>query len=162
MSGPEFDPQKAHKYFSANCFNQAWDLIDLPKRSAEQEAELLPLTFASHWHWTQREDYSPAKASISNWQIARVFALIGDGTMAVRFGKKALNVLSAPNESPFLAAYAYEAQSRGLAVEGDNAGANAMLEIAADYAAKIESDENRTLVTADLEQLRQMLQQGSA
>ena len=23
----EFDPKAAHKYFSVNCFNQAWDLI---------------------------------------------------------------------------------------------------------------------------------------
>ena len=151
--------QHVHKHFSAACFNQAWDLIDLPKRSAEQEAELLALAFASHWHWTQREDYSPAKASISNWQISRVFALIGDGPMAIRFGEKALNVLTDPNESPFLAAYAYEAQARGHAVQGNDDAAISMLEQAVSHSAQIESDENRTLVTADLEQLQQMLNQ---
>ena len=160
MTNQEFDLQKTHKHFSANCFNRAWDLIDLSERSADQEAELLALAFASHWHWTQREDYSPAKASISNWQISRVFALIGDGPMAVRFGEKALNVLSDPAESPFLTAYAYEAQARGLAVNGDHETARLMLDQAVSYSAQIESDENRTLVAADLEQLLQMLNQG--
>ena len=160
MSSPEFDFQKIHKYFSTNCFNRAWDLIDLPERSADQESELLALAFASHWHWTQREDYSPAKASISNWQISRVFALIGDGPMAVRFGERALNVLKDPNESPFLTAYAYEAQARGLAVSGNHDTARLMLEQGSSYAAQIESDENRSLVAADLEQLQQILNQG--
>ena len=29
---PGFDLQAAHRYFSAACFNQAWDLIDKADR----------------------------------------------------------------------------------------------------------------------------------
>lgn len=159
MSSSEFDSQKAHKQFSAACFNQAWDLIDLPERTADQEAELLALAFASNWHWSQREDYSPEKASISNWQISRVFSLIGNGAMAVRFGERSLNALSELGESYFLTTYAYEAQARGYLVQGDLLTASSLLDKAIICSNQIESDENRTLVTADLEQLQQMLSQ---
>ena len=65
---PEFDLQVAHRYFSATCFNQAWELIDKPERTAEEDEAMVQLSLASTWHWTQREDCTPANLSIGYWQ----------------------------------------------------------------------------------------------
>ncbi|MCB1076937.1 MAG: hypothetical protein KDM64_03820, partial [Verrucomicrobiae bacterium] len=53
-SSPPFDPAPAHRFFSAECFNRAWDLIDKADRSAEEDDEMRALCHASLWHWTQR------------------------------------------------------------------------------------------------------------
>ena len=34
---PELDVAAAHKYFSAHCFNKAWDLIEKTDRTPEDE-----------------------------------------------------------------------------------------------------------------------------
>jgi hypothetical protein len=52
----EFDRTAAHRYFSANCFNKAWTLIDKEDRTPEEDQQMIRLNQASIWHWTQRED----------------------------------------------------------------------------------------------------------
>jgi hypothetical protein len=52
----DFDVDAAHKYFSAECFNRAWDLIEKKDRSPEENDTMLALSMSSFWHWTQRSD----------------------------------------------------------------------------------------------------------
>lgn len=95
-----------HQEFSAQCFNGAWDLIDLEERTPEQDDEMLALAMASYWHWTQREDFAPKNASISFWQIGRVHALRGEGVQAVHFGRRAVEVIDDPSGLEFFVAWA--------------------------------------------------------
>ena len=53
------DLVEAHRYFSAECFNRAWDLIELPARTPEQDRTMLQLGLTSLWHWSQRPDRTP-------------------------------------------------------------------------------------------------------
>jgi len=48
------DNERAHKFFSAHCFNSAWELIDKPERTPEENEQMIQRTMASLWHWTQR------------------------------------------------------------------------------------------------------------
>lgn len=50
---PSFDIEAAHKRFSAECFNRAWDLLDKEKRTPEEEQKMIELCLASIWHWTE-------------------------------------------------------------------------------------------------------------
>ena len=36
-NAPEFDIVAAHRYFSAQCFNRAWDLIEKTDRTPEND-----------------------------------------------------------------------------------------------------------------------------
>ena len=109
-----------HRALAARCFNDTWELLDLERRTPAQDEEMLRLTFASHFHWTQRDDYSPVKASIAHWQVSRVFAVLGEGALALRFGRAALHALDGTDDPPaFAIAYAHEAIARGAAVVGD-------------------------------------------
>ena len=56
-----FDIEHAHKYFSVNCFNLTWELIDKPDRTPKDNEQMVRLAQASLWHWTQRPDCTRAK-----------------------------------------------------------------------------------------------------
>ena len=45
--------------------HKAWELIDKTQRSPQEDEEMLRLSMASHWHWTQRKDYGPTNASMT-------------------------------------------------------------------------------------------------
>ena len=102
---PDFDLQAAHKYFSAECFNRAWDYIDKPVRTSEEDDRMLQLSLASLWHWTQREDCTPTNLSIGYWQVARVYALMRQADNARHYGKLCLEAALRPRAYyPFILA----------------------------------------------------------
>ena len=87
---PDFDIQIAHKYFSAECFNRTWGFIDKPIRSKSDEDQMLQLSLASLWHWTQRQDINPTNFSIGYWQVSRVFSLMRQAENARHYGELCL------------------------------------------------------------------------
>src|SRR4026208_1633757 len=89
-ASPTFDKAAAHQFFSADCFNRTWTLIERPNRSPEEDEQMLLLSLASLWHWTQREDCSDQNLSIGYWQVSRVYALRGEGQSALRYGESCL------------------------------------------------------------------------
>lgn len=118
--GNEFDLQGAHKYFSAQCFNRAWDLIDLDACTPEQDEEMLQLSRASFWHWSQIEDCTNTNLSIAYWQISRVYAILGRGFEARRYAKMCLEVSQRQGVGVFYLAYSYQALARAEMVAKDH------------------------------------------
>ena len=144
--------QTIHKKFAVECFNETWDLIDLESRTADQDDEMLALAMASYWHWTQREDFTPKNASISFWQISRVHALRSEGEMALKFGRKAVDVIPNPAELPFFVAYGWEAQARGAWLLEDHESASGYLAKAMALLPAIPED-SRKMIKPDLDEL---------
>jgi hypothetical protein len=116
---PDFDLNAAHRYFSAECFNRAWDLIEKPKRTAEDSQKMILLSLASLWHWTQRPDCAPTSLSIGYWQASRVYALVGQPENARIYGQLCLKASQAEGVLPFYLGCAYEALARTEMVAGD-------------------------------------------
>jgi tetratricopeptide (TPR) repeat protein len=140
----------AHKFFSVHCFNQAWDLIDKPDRTPQDEVEMIMLSFASHWHWTQREDYSSEKASIAYWQIARIYTILGQYENAIRFAHLCLQTSQEEGIKPFFLAYAYEALARAETLAGNKQQVNKYLDEAKEIANSIIDVQERNMLLADL------------
>jgi hypothetical protein len=109
---PDFDLQAAHKYFSAECFNRAWDFIEKPLIKPGEEEKMLLLSLASLWHWTQRDDCTPTNLSIGYWQVARVYALLRQADQARRYASLCLEASQSEGVLPFYRGYAYEALAR--------------------------------------------------
>jgi hypothetical protein len=109
---PDFDLRAAHKYFSAECFNRAWDYIDKPVRSTSDGDRMLQLSMASLWHWTQREDCTPTNLSVSYWQVSRAYALLRQADFARHYGQLCLDASQHPGVETFYQGYAYEALAR--------------------------------------------------
>jgi len=113
---PDFDVAAVHKHFSTQCFNKAWDLMDKPARTAEEDEQMVRLSLASHWHWTQREDYTEKETSIAHWQTSRIYAMLGQADNARRYGQLCLDASQGEDLPPFCLGYAYEALARAESV----------------------------------------------
>jgi hypothetical protein len=117
---PNFDVHAAHKYFSVKCFNKAWDLMDKSDRTAEEDEQMVRLSLTSHWHWTQREDYTEREMSSAHWQTSRIYAMLGQADNARRYGQLCLAASQGEDLPPFCLGYAYEALARAESVAGNS------------------------------------------
>jgi hypothetical protein len=119
MSSPlSFDLPTAHRYFSSECFNTAWDLIEKPRRTPEEDLDMPHRSLAALWHWTQRPDCTPTNRSIGLWQVSRVYAILGQEQNARRYGELCLGASQGPEVAPFYLAYAREALARAEPLAG--------------------------------------------
>jgi hypothetical protein len=147
----DFDQAAAHKYFSAKCFNQAWELIDKEQRTPQEDEQMIRLSLASQYHWSQRLDHSNTSASIGYWQTARIYALLKQGENAARYGQLCLEESQAEGVSPFYLGYAYEALARAAAVVHDETGMNKYLKLAGETAERVSKADERKMLLDDLD-----------
>jgi len=152
MSTPAFDPAAAHRYFSADCFNKTWDLIERADRTMEEDHQMLLSAFASLWHWTQRPDCTDMQRSVGCWQISRVYSLLSESVNAAEYGDQALRY--GQHLPPFYRAYAHEALARAAMVEGHPERAQYHLTEAFALAAQVDDVDERAALEKDLESLR--------
>src|SRR5690606_36021962 len=133
------DLDSAHRYFAANCFNEAWDLLDKPGRTPEEERRMVALCHASIYHWLSRPDCTDRNLSIGYWQASRVEAAIGDAEQARRWGEVCLEY--SQELAPFFLGYAHEALARSAMLAGDRETMEQHLAAAREQAALVEEQE---------------------
>lgn len=148
----ELDQAAAHKFFSANCFNKAWELIDKTDRTPDEDQQMIRLNQASMWHWTQREDCTDKNLSIGYWQASRIYALLGQADNARSYGQLSLEY--SKDQAPFYGGYAHEALARAEWVAGSPEKAEEHLSRAKQMADDVEEQEDREVLEADLETIR--------
>lgn len=151
---PDFDLQSAHHYFSAQCFNQAWELIQKPERTPEDDEAMISLSHASRYHWTQREGFSPTNASISNWQLARIYSILGRLEQGRHYANLCLQFSQDSGVEAVFLGYAYEALARVERLGGNEAQAQKYVATALEQAKKTEDEEDRQMLLDDLADLR--------
>lgn len=149
---PDFDLQVTHRYFSATCFNKTWEFIDKNSRTDADNMEMLQTTMASLWHWTQREDAKPQNLSVGNWQVSRIFALLGQADNARRYAETALKL--SEGCEPFYVGFAYEALARAEMVAGGTIKMKEYLSAARSYLEKVEDSEDREVLESDLASIK--------
>jgi hypothetical protein len=147
---PDFDLQSAHKYFSAECFNRAWDYIDKSVRNTEEDDWMLQFSLASLWHWRQRKDCTPTNLSVGYWQVSRVYALIGQTDQARHYGQLCLEVSKTEGVLPFYLGYAYEALARSEATAGEREKMKEFLSQAQQVASTLPDPEAKEQLLKDL------------
>jgi hypothetical protein len=147
---PSFDVEAAHRYFSADCFNRAWDLIEKKDRSAAEDEEMLRLSMASTWHWTQRPECTPANLSVGYWQTARVYILLKQTDRARRYAQLSLDTAQNGGAGPFYIAYGYEALARVEAQAGIKGKKEIYLNEARRLAQQVTDADDRGVLEGDL------------
>lgn len=148
---PNFDTQRAHQYFSVDCFNAAWGLIEKPARSVEDDQRMIQLAQASLYHWSQRDDCTDKTISIGYWQLSRVYAVLGEAGQARHYAELCLE--KTPHDESFFLGYAYEALARAEFLVGNLATAQSYLTQAWANAESVTDDEEKKMLTDDLESL---------
>ena len=150
-AAPTFDVAAAHKYFAADCFNKAWDLIEKPERTPEEDRLMVALNQASIFHWLNRADCTDKNLSVGFWQASRIQALLGRTDEARRQAETCL--IYSHSLEPFYIGYAYEALARAEFIAGNSAKGHENVQIAHRHASSIENADHQAMLLKDLESL---------
>lgn len=150
-SAPTFDLAAAHKYFAADCFNKAWDLIEKPERTPEEERLMVALNQASLFHWLNRDDCKSENLSVGFWQASRIQALLGRADEARRQAETCLSY--SHSLEPFYIGYAYEALARAEFMAGNSVKGKEHFQSAQRQAASVENKNHQTMLMKDLDSL---------
>ena len=142
------DLAAAHRFFSAECFNDAWDLIGRADRTPAEDEYLISVCHASLWHWRCRADCTSRHLSIGYWQLARVYALLNEPANARKYAELCRDVSGA--EGPLLRGYACEALARAAMVANDRAAVLRYKREAHLLATQVEDTDDRALLVNDL------------
>ncbi len=151
-TNPDFDLASANKYFAAQCFNQAWDLIEKPDRTPAEDRLMEALSQASIYHWFQRQDCSNQSLSVGYWQASRIQAILGHAPEALRHAQVCLSYST--GLAPFYLAYANEALARAQSLAGNSATAAEHLKAALQLAGEVKEKSDREALLSDLKSLQ--------
>ena len=139
-----------HRTFAPKAFNYTWSLLDLNELTREQEEEMLAATMAQRHHWYQIG--TARNRAIADWQVSRVLAVIGYEELSRRFGERSLAVAIDNELDAFVVGFAYEAIARAAASVDDVATFEESLSAARAQMEKIEDEDDRAVLKADLDQ----------
>ena len=142
------DEQEAHQYFAIQTFNGAWELIEKPDRSADDDAAMLERAFASRWHWGFVG--GPEQFATGDWQIAHVASLLGYGWMAQFYAQRAFDICEREGWGDWQRASMLEGMARAAAAAGDSEQHARYYALAEEAVAAIADDEDRELIASQL------------
>jgi cation transport regulator ChaB len=148
-----FDAAAAHRVFSVEAFNSAWDLIEKTDRSDDDIDEMIDLAHASAWHWAQRGDVGPKNRAISAWQLSRVYAEAGRYEEAERWANRSLDLTESSDVGPVFTGYAYEALARLANETGDTEKRDEWLAMGRAQAELVDDKLDRARLLGDLDDL---------
>jgi tetratricopeptide (TPR) repeat protein len=133
---------------AADIFNFAWTLLEQPDRSAREDDLMIHAAHAQRFHWEWVGD--PVNHARGEWQLARVYAVLGRAEPALHHARRCLELCEANGIGDFDLAYAYEAMARAYGVTGDGDEAARFEELARRAAEEIADADDREQVLADL------------
>jgi hypothetical protein len=137
-----------HKTFAKQLFNLTWDLLEKEDRTAEDNDRMIHAAHASRFHWG--EIGTPLEFARGEWQVSRVYAVLGRATAAIYHGERSLALCEANGIGDFDLAFAYEALARGYAVAGDAAKRAEYARLAEKAAEEIEDQGNKEYFLGEL------------
>lgn len=149
MTAAGSDAAGAHTSFAKAAFNGAWDLIDKPDRSADDDRQMLTLAFASRWHWG--EVGSAENKAIADWQVAHVASLIGETSLALKYAQAAYDAARSRDDLPdWLRASTAQGLARAHACAGDRASYEVYATEARQLVEQLDDEEDRELILGQL------------
>jgi len=149
------DPVDAatHRRLAADLFNRSWQLLELERRTPEQDDELIHVVHASCHHWG--EVGTPAHRARGENQCARVYAALGRPEAALHHASRALELACAGGEGleDWDLATAFEVVARANLAAGNRADAEQYAELAREELEKIADPDDREVVASQLAEL---------
>jgi hypothetical protein len=138
------------RQLAVDLFNRAWTLLDLPARTPEEDDELIDTAYASAYHWLQVG--TPANRARSQWQLSRVYVLLGRPEPALYHARRCLAWCQAHPKAleDWDLPYAHEALARAHALAGDAEAAQRHAGLARELGAGVAGAEDREHLDDDL------------
>jgi len=154
MPEPPRPPQidaATRRALAVGLYNRCWELLAIPDRTPEQDAELIHAAHASRHHWGEIAD-TPARLWRGEWMCSRVYAALGRAEPALWHARRALALLDAGGDAgedwdrpAVCEAMARASFAAGAAVEGATWKARAT-----ELAAAIADPDDRDVLERDL------------
>ena len=142
---PEVD--LTHRTVAVETYNAAWSLLVEPRDDA-QDRDLLGLAMTSRYHWGQ---VGGAQERVTaDWMVSRCCADLGEGPLALAFGRSAL-AGATPDMPPWLRASLHEGLARAAAAAGDAALRGEHLEAARATLAEELDEEDRAVILSQID-----------
>ncbi|MCM8534652.1 MAG: hypothetical protein NE334_01810 [Lentisphaeraceae bacterium] len=149
--------QLLHNTFSAGCFNKTWSYLDKTELTDEEKEDMIATSYASLWHWKQRDDCKAENLSVAYWQLGRVHCVAADLSTAKSFGDKCLKVSLKGKLSPFYIGYAYELLLNAAVLNKDKNEATKYLKLANEQLELIKDKNNKKYLSDDINKLKKSL-----
>jgi hypothetical protein len=139
-----------HRKLGKTLFNHVWDLMEKKTRTAEEDAEMIRDAHASRFHWG--EVGTPRHLAVGEWQIARVYSLIGMPESALYHAKRSLAYVKAGGEGfeDFHLPSAYEGLARAYAAAGEEKNARRYLAMAERLTKRITGTDERNTISEQI------------
>jgi len=144
----EMEPTE-ERSLAAGLFNETWSLLERTERTTADDDRMVHAAHASRFHWGNVGE--PVKLAIGEWQISRVYAVLGRAEPSLHHANRSLQLCEEHGIRDFSLAYAYEALARAHLVAGDRTEAARYTELARRAGQTIAEEEDRELLTQDLE-----------
>ncbi len=148
------DNRDFHRKFAVDCFNNTWALIEKADRTPEDDERMIHMSHASRFHWGEIGTH--LNFARGDWQISRVYAILGQGQNALTYANNCLQLCIDNEIGDFDLAFAYEAAARAFAVLGDTKMIEKNLELAKKAGDTITKEDDRTYFFSELETITQI------
>jgi hypothetical protein len=102
-----------------DLFNEVWRLME----SREDDDRMLHAAHASRFYWGEAEESAPENLARGEWQISRVYTVLGRSEPAVWHARRCLEHCEQNGIGDWDLAYAYEGLARAHALAGSGAAA---------------------------------------
>jgi DNA-binding transcriptional MerR regulator len=139
------------KLLAAQLFNETWRLMEQENRTRSDDDRMVHTAHASRYHWEQVPTATPANMARGEWQVSRVYTVLGRAEPALHHAGRVLDICQENGIGDWDLAFAYEALARAHAVAGDAVAAREYTDQALAAAEDIAGAEERELLLADLE-----------
>jgi hypothetical protein len=123
-----------------DLFNEVWRLIE----SRQDDDRMLHAAHASRFHWGEAEECGPENLARGEWQVSRVYTVLGRVEPALWHARRCLEHCEQNRIGDFDLAYAYEglARAHALAADGEAPSWKARARAAGDAIADPEDREH--------------------
>jgi hypothetical protein len=117
-------------------------------QTREDDDRMIHAVHASRFHWGEAPECKPENLARGEWQVSRVYTVVGLAEPALRHAHRCLDVCEANELGDWDLAYAYASVSRAYKTAGKDPEAQAYRRLAAE--APIADDDDRRHFLDDL------------
>ena len=107
-----------HRQLGIDLFNHTWTFLDKDERTPDEDDAMIHAAYASRYHWSQASEEAKHQAR-GEWQLSRVFAVLGRGGPAVYHAERCLEWCGRGEVEDWDVAFAHEALARAYKVAGN-------------------------------------------
>jgi hypothetical protein len=148
MTEQKTPSKEEHRKFAVSLFNLTWSLLDKKDRTIEEDDKMVHAAHASRYHWG--EIGTPLEFERGEWQISRVYSVLGRSEPALHHAKRCLHICKNNNIGDFDIAFAYEAMARALSIAKDKVECQKYIQLATKAAENIKKKEDKDYFLSEL------------